>query len=570
VDENNRIVQIIRAAETLNYLQSDEGSSQRDFLSRSVASNVRNNDNIIYPQQPVAFTAPPPPSYRQDSVTDTRTSSSHNSSDGGTISLMHRNQGHLQSQHHRVETSISPRLGQNEPRVDYPPRSMASSLQVHSGDGFRNRSNESPVNHNFSVAKRIYDNQTVMQGQPSSKSYFPNKNEDASSARWQSQPQQKQPTIIIVNQFVPPQYDKNCAKQEKISYESLGNLSKISGISQMKSGFINTDNRMCIRENTRYDRRKLNNRINMVANTSNNNNVVDRHDTKLEFRREFQERTEVENVKASNMNQINLNPSGLIRKYTVPKSDDAAASSEAEDDGIGKSLLHSDGKSKTTGNKVYVDHTYVDFSGVDQLLVEESTPITGELLDTILQFGGARRPEDMITLDNRKGGKFKTRRMNNFPKKLMRLLDDDPNPDIITWLPHGRAFVVLDTQRFLTELHSKYYNAEAKSIKSFQRKLNMWGYKRLTGNRDHGAYYHQLFLRGYPNLIRKMVLTKRKNGIRPFPNPKHEPNLYMLSELRPLKNNVEKSDRNRVKDASLLFSTTTTEKNLTQSNARFG
>jgi len=88
----------------------------------------------------------------------------------------------------------------------------------------------SSVNHNFSVAKRIYDNQTVMQDQPSSKSYFPNKNEDASSSRWPSQPQQKLPTIIIVNQFVPPQYDKNCVKQDKIPYESLVNLSKISAI----------------------------------------------------------------------------------------------------------------------------------------------------------------------------------------------------------------------------------------------------------------------------------------------------------------------------------------------------
>lgn len=557
MDENNRIVQIIRAAETLNYLQSGEGASQRDFLNRSAASIVRNNDNIVYPQQPVAFTAPPP-SYHQGSVTGTRTSGSHNSSDGGEMSLMHSNQGHLQSQNHRVETSMSPSSGQNEPRTNYPPHPMTSSSQVHSGDGFRNRSNESPVNHNFSVAKRIYDNQTVMQGQPSTKSYFPNKNEDAPSSRWSSQPHQKQPTIIIVNQFVPPQYDKNCSKQDKIPYESLGNLSKLSAISQMKSGFINTDNRMCIRENTRYDRRNLN-LINMVANTSNNNNVINRHDSKFEVCREFQEKPEVENVQASTTNQINQVSSELVLrreqgKYTS-KIDASVASSEAEDDDNGKSLKHANGKSKKSGHKIYVDHTYVDFSGVNQLLVEESTPITGELLDTILLFGGARKPENMITLNNRKEGKFKTRRMDNFPKKLMRLLDDEPNPDVITWLPHGRAFVVLDTQRFLTEIHSKYYNAEAKSIKSFQRKLNMWGFKRMTGNRDHGAYYHQLFLKGYPNLIRKMVLTKRKNGIRPFPNPKQEPNFYILSELRPLKK-VQKSDDKKVKDARLLFSTT--------------
>ena len=74
----------------------------------------------------------------------------------------------------------------------------------------------------------------------------------------------------------------------------------------------------------------------------------------------------------------------------------------------------------------------------------------------------------------------------------------------------------------------------------------MWGFQRISGSIDNGAYYHQLFLRGIPRLSN---LMERKDSIsfnrfnkgnekkrrgRPITNPELEPDFHKLSRLRPL------------------------------------
>lgn len=183
----------------------------------------------------------------------------------------------------------------------------------------------------------------------------------------------------------------------------------------------------------------------------------------------------------------------------------------------------------------YVDHSYIDFSRVIDDNVNESSCVMGEKLEAILQFGGATHKSHVGVIDQANSPnaiKTKTRNISNFPKKLMSVLDKNPDPSIISWLPHGRAFIVKDSNRFMSEINPSHFNS--KQFKTFQRMLNMWGFKRMNGKRDQGAYYHQMFLKGMPNLVRKMKLNKRKNGKRPLPNPSNEPNFYQLSELRPL------------------------------------
>ena len=67
-----------------------------------------------------------------------------------------------------------------------------------------------------------------------------------------------------------------------------------------------------------------------------------------------------------------------------------------------------------------------------------------------------------------------------FPETLMHMLSDQSSADVITWLPHGQAFVIL-RPGFLTDyVLPNYFDSDDKRRKgamkytSFTRKLNRW------------------------------------------------------------------------------------------------
>jgi len=120
-----------------------------------------------------------------------------------------------------------------------------------------------------------------------------------------------------------------------------------------------------------------------------------------------------------------------------------------------------------------------------------------------------------------------------FPEKLMEVLDRGDMDNIITWLPHGRAFIVRHTQQLKEVVLPRFFKQS--KFMSFTRQLNLWGFKRITKGRDSGAYYHELFLRSRPRLSMLMRRQKIKGtGIKLTPNPETEPNFYKISEKRPL------------------------------------
>jgi len=124
--------------------------------------------------------------------------------------------------------------------------------------------------------------------------------------------------------------------------------------------------------------------------------------------------------------------------------------------------------------KQYVDHTYIDFSKVDDRSVDESSRIVGEKLYAIFCYGGALSDDHRFVIDGTKP-RSKKRRWDNFPSRLMMLLSDDPDPSIISWLPHGRSFIVKDQKRFMDEVHPLYFRPS--KFKTFQRMLSLWGMK---------------------------------------------------------------------------------------------
>jgi len=89
-----------------------------------------------------------------------------------------------------------------------------------------------------------------------------------------------------------------------------------------------------------------------------------------------------------------------------------------------------------------------------------------------------------------------------FPIKLHYILSNPAFQDCITWLPHGRAWKVTDQKGFESKVIPKFFRSDR--MASFMRQVNGWAFNRITEGPDMNAYYHEMFLRGIPNLSFEM------------------------------------------------------------------
>jgi len=98
---------------------------------------------------------------------------------------------------------------------------------------------------------------------------------------------------------------------------------------------------------------------------------------------------------------------------------------------------------------------------------------------------------------------------DSFPHKLYRMLEEaekDGMDDIACFSPHGKAFLIHKPREFLSDLMPKYFSTNRMS--SFQRQLNLYGFRRVKGGADKGGYYHSFFLKGQPELCEKIKRKK--------------------------------------------------------------
>lgn len=114
-----------------------------------------------------------------------------------------------------------------------------------------------------------------------------------------------------------------------------------------------------------------------------------------------------------------------------------------------------------------------------------------------------------------------------FPEKLHRCLDScerDGLSDVFSFFSHGRAFAIHKPRRFVVEIMPRFFRQT--KLTSFQRQLNLYGFKRVGQGPDNGGYYHELFLKGRPGLCVNMKRTKIKGNAKGKRDLEGEPNFY--------------------------------------------
>lgn len=196
-------------------------------------------------------------------------------------------------------------------------------------------------------------------------------------------------------------------------------------------------------------------------------------------------------------------------------------------------------------SSMMVDHTYVDFSVVEEeelSLLEENKNLKQEdkknLTDSQKSEDQKVKAKTLRKLKRMFGCLGPTRKNSGgvvqpFPDKLMDVLDRGDMDEVLSWMPHGRAFIVKQPKVFDADVLPRFFKQT--KFTSFTRQLNLWGFKRIIKGLDAGAYYHELFLRGRPKLCSRMRRQKIKGtGIKLTPNPDMEPNFYDLAKKRPL------------------------------------
>ncbi len=98
-----------------------------------------------------------------------------------------------------------------------------------------------------------------------------------------------------------------------------------------------------------------------------------------------------------------------------------------------------------------------------------------------------------------------------FPDKLHRMLnavEREGLSDVVSFFSHGRAFAIHKTRRFVSEIMPRFFRQSR--LTSFQRQLNLYGFRRISQGPDNGGYYHELFLKGRMGLCVNMKRVKVK------------------------------------------------------------
>jgi HSF-type DNA-binding len=104
-----------------------------------------------------------------------------------------------------------------------------------------------------------------------------------------------------------------------------------------------------------------------------------------------------------------------------------------------------------------------------------------------------------------------------FPLKLYRIIyeaEKNGQDDIISFCPSGRSFMIHNVDEFGEKIMPQYFTSNR--MASFQRQLNLYGFRRRLRGNDKGGFWHESFILGQRNIC---LTIKRK--VQTFKVPPH-------------------------------------------------
>ncbi len=112
-------------------------------------------------------------------------------------------------------------------------------------------------------------------------------------------------------------------------------------------------------------------------------------------------------------------------------------------------------------------------------------------------------------------------RCPSFLVKLYSVLSHQELSHIITWLPHGRSWTLIDPIEFEVSVIPKYFGSGT-SIISFTKRVTKLGFRRISFSIDTRpdskrtcatSYFHDCFLRGKPHLMKRIHAQDKKSCV---------------------------------------------------------
>lgn len=119
----------------------------------------------------------------------------------------------------------------------------------------------------------------------------------------------------------------------------------------------------------------------------------------------------------------------------------------------------------------------------------------------------------------------------SLPMKLFITLSE---PELflfsVAWAQHGRAWKITNLDAFCKDaLHIFVDKASSQHFRTFIRILALWGFRQFTKGPDTGVFFRELFLQGYPILLKTIRPTVERRYT--LHDPNNEPNLYAIPPL---------------------------------------